>query len=73
MNRSDCFSLNCSQGLFMMRMIIVMMNDENDEDDHYVEDKDKPARLLLSQLQPRLGVMIMKMRLKRGLECGWGL
>ena len=33
MNRSDCFSLNCSQGLFMMRMIIVIMNDENDEDD----------------------------------------
>ena len=51
----------------------MMMNDENDEDDHYVEDKDKPARLLLSQLQPRLGVMIMKMRWKRGLECGWGL
>ena len=28
------------------------------------EDKDEPVRLLLAQLQPRLGVMIMKIRWK---------
>ena len=37
------------------------------------EDKDEPVRLLLAQLQPRLGVMIMRRKRERGLECGWGL
>ena len=44
MNRSDYFSLNCSQGMIMMRM-----SDDDDKEEEADGDC-QPVRLLLAQL-----------------------